>query len=268
MLFWNAISDISQGLSPAIYSYPRLFCFCALIIGYLFGLFQSAYILSKAKNIDIYSRGSGNPGTTNMFRVMGIGFGILTFVLDIVKVVAAVFLTQFIFLNLLHLPIDPIALKLYAGLGAVLGHNFPFYLRFKGGKGVAATCAVYICLGDWKLILIGLCVFVLIFLLTRYVSLASMIVVIVCMAEFLISTRIGWIHVDPKWLPDCIVIMVLFAVMVLVTHRQNIGRLIHGKESKFYFKKKPEAMNEPAAAADEAAADEAKQESASDNKND
>lgn len=242
---WTAIGDFFYGLTQDFLSIERLLMFSSLVFGYFCGLFQSAYILSKARHVDIYSKGSGNPGTTNMFRVMGVKFGILTFVLDIAKVVIAIFLTRFIFITWLHLPLDPVALKLYTGLGAVLGHNYPIYLRFKGGKGVAATCAVYICLGDWRLILIGLCVFILIFLITRYVSLASMTVCIVCLFTFLIGSLAGWIKVDPAWLLDCQIIMILFAVLVLVTHRQNIIRLVYGEESKFYFKKKKPAAAVP-----------------------
>ncbi len=244
MTIWNAIGEFFYGLSQDFLTIPRLLCLSALIIGYFFGLFQSAFILAKARNVDIYTKGSGNPGTTNMFRVMGAKFGILTFILDIAKVVIAIFLTKFIFLNWLQLPIDPIALKLYTGLGAVLGHNFPIYLRGKGGKGVAATCAVYICLGDWKLILIGLALFILIVALTRYVSLASMVVVVVSMFEFLFFTLINLTPVQDEWLIDCQVIVIIFSVLVLFTHRQNIVRLLYGEESKFSFHRKKEEPSE------------------------
>lgn len=235
MTLWNTIGECFYGLSQDFLTIPRLLCLSALIIGYFFGLFQSAFIISKARHVDIYSQGSGNPGTTNMFRVMGAGFGLLTFVLDIAKVVIAIFLTKYIFLTWLKLPIDPIALKLYTGLGAILGHNFPIYLRGKGGKGVAATCAVFICLGEWEYIVIGLAVFILIFLITRYVSLASMTVIILTMFEFLFFTLINWTYVEPGWPIDCQVIMIIFSVLVLFTHRQNIIRLLYGEESRFTF---------------------------------
>ncbi len=240
MTIWNTLGEFFYGLSQDFLSIPRLLAFSALIIGYFFGLFQSAFILSKARHVDIYSKGSGNPGTTNMFRVMGAGFGLLTFLLDIAKVVAAIFLTKYIFLTWLQLPIDPIALKLYTGLGVVLGHNFPIYLHFKGGKGVAATCAVYACLGEWKYIIVGLFVFLLIFLITRYVSLASMTVLIVLMFEFLLLTLMNWTYVESGWLIDCQVIVITFAALVLITHRQNILRLLYGEESRFSFRRKKE----------------------------
>lgn len=245
MSFWDNVGYFFNDLSAAYFSIPRLLCLCALIIGYFFGMFQSAYFISKAKHVDIYSQGSGNPGTTNMFRVMGAKAGLLTFVLDIAKVVIAIFLAQYIFLTWLKLPIDPIALKLYTGFGAVLGHNFPVYLRGKGGKGVAATCAVYICLGEWKYIVIGLAIFLIIFLVTRYVSLASMSVVTVSMFEFLFFSLMNWTYVDPDWLIDCQVIVILFAVLCLVMHRKNIIRLLYGEESRFRFRKpKPEETEE------------------------
>ena len=219
MSFWDNVGYFFNDLSAAYFSIPRLLCLCALIIGYFFGMFQSAYFISKAKHVDIYSQGSGNPGTTNMFRVMGAKAGLLTFVLDIAKVVIAIFLAQYIFLTWLKLPI--------------------------GGKGVAATCAVYICLGEWKYNVIGLAIFLIIFLVTRYVSLASMSVVTVSMFEFLFFSLMNWTYVDPDWLIDCQVIVILFAVLCLVMHRKNIIRLLYGEESRFRFRKpKPEETEE------------------------
>lgn len=238
MTIWDTIGSFFYNLSNNFISIPRLLCICAVIIGYFFGLFQSAFFISKIRHVDIYSEGSGNPGTTNMFRVMGFFPGLLTFLLDIGKVVGAIFLTQYIFLTWLNLPIDPIALKLYTGLGVVLGHNFPIYLRGKGGKGVAATCAVIVCLGEWKYIIVGVAVFLIVLLFTGYVSLASMAVVIVSMFEFLLFTLMNYTYVQPDWLVDCQVIMILFAVLVLVTHRKNIVRLLTGEESKFHIRNK------------------------------
>ncbi|MBR3242830.1 MAG: glycerol-3-phosphate acyltransferase [Parasporobacterium sp.] len=244
MTIWDTIGSFFYNLSLGYLTIPRLLCLGALVIGYFFGMFQTAYFISKLKHVDIYSEGSGNPGTTNMFRVMGVGPGIVTFVLDIGKVVAATFLTQFLFFTVFHFPVDPIALKLYTGLGAVLGHNFPVYLKGKGGKGVASTIAVIFCLGEWKYIVVWAVVFVVVFLLTRYVSFASMASIIAVMFEFLLFTLMNVTYVSSKWMIDTHVIMILLSVLVIVTHRKNIIRILYGEESKFTFRKKKEEPEE------------------------
>lgn len=109
----------------------------ALGIGYLFGLFQTGYLYGKSQGIDIRSEGSGNAGTTNSLRVLGIKAGLITFAGDLCKAILAVLLVKVLFRN--AYPDAVRILELYAGFGAVLGHNFPFYLKFKGGKGIACT---------------------------------------------------------------------------------------------------------------------------------
>ena len=109
----------------------------SLLIGYIFGLFQTAYIYGKSKGIDIRKEGSGNAGTTNSLRVLGWKAGAVTFLGDLFKAIFAVLLIKLIFTNTYADATK--VLELYAGFGSVLGHNFPFYLQFKGGKGIACT---------------------------------------------------------------------------------------------------------------------------------
>jgi len=111
----------------------RLIC---VVIGYLFGLFQTGYFYGKLKHIDIRQHGSGNAGTTNALRTLGWTAGAITFLGDCLKCVAAVAVVYWLY-GSTHDNISLLAM--YAGMGAVLGHNFPFYLKFKGGKGIAAT---------------------------------------------------------------------------------------------------------------------------------
>lgn len=238
MTFWDSIGSFFYSLSVDFISIPRLLCFCAMIIGYFFGLFQTGYFISRMKHVDIYSQGSGNPGATNMTRVMGPVWGLITFIFDVGKVVLAILVCRYVFLTWLGIPIDPIALTLYTGLGAVLGHDFPIYLQGRGGKGVASVCAVIVMIGEWKYIIVGAFVFFLVFLLTRYVSLASMLMVVITMFEFLFFTLINWTYVDPDWLVDCHVIMIILAVLTIVTHRKNIVRLLMEEEPRFRFRKK------------------------------
>ena len=115
----------------------RLVC---LLIGYIFGLFQTGYFYGKTQGVDIRKMGSGNAGSTNALRTMGIKAGMITLLGDCFKCVIAVLVVRGIY-GQSHADILPL-LSLYTGFGAVLGHNFPFYLKFKGGKGIAVTAGI------------------------------------------------------------------------------------------------------------------------------
>lgn len=240
MTLWDTIGNFFYELSLSWLTLPRMFCIAAVVIGYFFGMFQSAFLIAKTMRVDIYSQGSGNAGTTNMLRVLGPVPGILTFLFDIGKAVAAVFLVQALLLNWLQIPLDPIVVKLYTGLGVILGHNFPAYLQFRGGKGVAVTCTLFVLLGEWKYIVTGLIVFGVIFLTTRFVSLASMSVAVILAIEFIISTSEGWTYVSPAYRLDCQILVALYAALTIVMHNQNIARLIQGKEKRFSIHKSKE----------------------------
>ena len=112
----------------------RLIC---LLIGYVFGLFQTAFIYGKAHGIDIREKGSGNAGTTNTLRVFGTKAGLLVFAGDCLKCIFAVLLVRLLF-GQSHGDIIYL-LCLYTAAGAILGHNYPFYMGFRGGKGIAVT---------------------------------------------------------------------------------------------------------------------------------
>ncbi|MBR2756050.1 MAG: glycerol-3-phosphate acyltransferase [Lachnospiraceae bacterium] len=216
----------------------RLICFAGLIIGYFFGCMVAAFFVGTAKKVDIRKKGSGNLGTTNAFRTVGIGGGIATGVGDMLKVVIVVLLVYFVVVKGVKVDIDRIPLYLYTGFGAILGHDFPFYLHFKGGKGVAPSAALLIMLGDWKMIVIGVVIFFGICVLTRYVSLASLSMMTAECILFIVFLLTGLIKVSRGWYPDCIIIMVLMTLLVFWTHRENLKRLAQGKENKFSFKKK------------------------------
>lgn len=216
----------------------RLICFAGLIIGYFFGCLVAAFFVGTANKVDIRKKGSGNLGTTNAFRTVGIGGGIATGLGDMLKVVVVVLLVYFAVVKGFKVDIDRIPLYLYTGFGAILGHDFPFYLRFKGGKGVAPSAALLIMLGDWRMIVIGVLIFFGICFLTRYVSLASLTMMTVECILFIVFILTGLIKVRPGWHPDCIVIIVLMTILVFWTHRENLKRLVKGTENKFSFKKK------------------------------
>lgn len=115
----------------------RIYC---LLIGYAFGLFQTAYIYGRLHGIDIRNYGSGNAGTTNTLRVFGTKASLLVLLGDIMKCILAVVITGAAFGN--SHPDMIYLLKMYTAAGAIIGHNFPFYLKFKGGKGIAATAGL------------------------------------------------------------------------------------------------------------------------------
>lgn len=121
----------------------RLVC---VAIGYVFGLFQTGYIYGELKGTDIRQHGSGNAGATNALRTLGWKAGLITLLGDCFKCVFAVLLVRALFAGRYPDENMGVLLGMYAALGVILGHNFPFYLKFKGGKGIAATAGLYLSL--------------------------------------------------------------------------------------------------------------------------
>lgn len=210
----------------------RVIC---LAIGYVFGLFQTGYIYGKAHNIDIREHGSGNAGTTNTLRTLGWKAGAVTFIGDLAKAMLAILIAWLIFRN--RYPDYVKILEMYAGLGAVLGHNYPCYLHFKGGKGIACTSgfilAVFLPTAPICLVL-----FILAVAITRYVSLGSILVVISFYIQLVIFGQLGVFPVKPEYLPEVYVVGAVFSLLALWRHRANIKRLLSGTENKFGMSKK------------------------------
>ena len=144
-------------------------------IGYLCGMFLSGFLYGKKENVDLRKVGSGNVGTTNTMRNLGVKAGILTLIGDVCKVFMAMVIVWLIFRN--RYPDSVKVLELYAGVGCILGHDFPAYMKFKGGKGIACTGGLLI--GFCPLAVpISLGIFILVVAITRYVSLGSILGVI------------------------------------------------------------------------------------------
>ena len=208
----------------------RIIC---LIIGYAFGMIQGGYIMGRLRGVDIRKLGSGNAGTTNALRNLGLKAGLITLAVDMGKCLVAVFVTWLIFHGR-HREIMPL-LKIYTGAGVVLGHNFPFYLGFKGGKGIAASAGMIIAFGDWRLILLGVVVFFSLFLITHYVSLGSLGL----MASFLIGLAVvcfvGHLGMPLSARFEMLLIVAGLTVLAYISHRKNIGRLATGTERKTYL---------------------------------
>lgn len=212
--------------------FERLIC---IVIGYICGLFQTSYIYGRANGIDIRNYGSGNAGTTNALRTLGAKAGAVTFLGDCFKCVIAVLIVRVIFGNS-HRDIIRL-LGLYASAGAILGHNFPFYLKFKGGKGIACTAGLLVAF-DWRLTLAALTVFLIVFFVTHYVSLGSMLVYVVFVTGLVIMGQTGQFDMEKARVAEMYVVALLLAVLAFYKHRANIVRLIHGNENKTYLKKK------------------------------
>lgn len=210
----------------------------AVVVGYVFGLFQTGYIYGKLNNVDIRDFGSGNAGTTNAMRVLGKKAGIITYIGDTFKAILAGItmrlLCQFVFG--IEEPSFVFLIILYTGFGVVLGHNFPFYMGFKGGKGIAASSGVIMALADWKLIALGLLTFIAVALIFRFVSLASIVMMIGFFAEVILFGCLNMIPVTGNF-TEIIIITGLVSGLAVFRHRSNIGRLLNGTERRIGEKK-------------------------------
>lgn len=212
--------------------WERLVC---IAIGYVCGLFQTSYIYGRAHGIDIRDYGSGNAGTTNALRTLGRKAGAITFLGDCFKCVVAVLIVWLIFGKTQGENFK--LLGLYAAAGTILGHNFPFYLKFRGGKGIAATAGLLFSF-DWRLMLVALAVFLLVFFTTHYVSLGSLMVYVVFVGGLFFMGQTGQFDMEPARIYEMYGLGLFLAGLAVWKHRANIVRLIHGNENKTYLKKK------------------------------
>lgn len=210
----------------------RVIC---ILIGYVLGLFQTSYIIGRAHGIDIRDYGSGNAGTTNMLRTMGTKAGLLTFAGDCLKCILAIVLVRCLFAEN-YRDILPL-LSMYAAAGVILGHNFPFYLKFRGGKGIAATAGFVLSFHPIMSIC-GIIIFFTVFFTTHYVSLGSILVYVGILIELPILGQAGCFHMDQAHLNEMYAVAFFLAVMAFWKHRENIKRLLAKTERKTYLTKK------------------------------
>ena len=207
-----------------------------LIGGYFIGCFQSAYIFGRLfYGVDIRQHGSKNAGATNAARTFGFWPALLIFICDLLKAVVAYFAAFFIFGQ------NPI-LGLYAGVGTIIGHNWPVFLKFKGGKGAATTLALMLCI-DYRLAIVSYLVGITVFAVTKYISVTVLTVftlfpIAVWLAPIVLPNLqpAAWWSVPSS--AEAIVLLALLTIMSYFRHRQNIQRLLSGNENKFSIKKK------------------------------
>lgn len=205
-----------------------------LLAAYFLGSIPSAVWIGKSfYGVDVREKGSKNAGTTNTIRVLGLLPGLFVLGIDVFKGWLAVYLAKFFGSSLAEMNHDYLVYyQLVIGIFAVIGHALPVFARFKGGKGVATMLGVVIGLFD-KIIPLVLAVFVIVFIITHYISVSSMSAAVSFPVFY--STCSIWLHYNINTVQLCFSVVV--ALFILWTHRKNIKRLIHHEEPKFKFKK-------------------------------
>ncbi|MDD9148648.1 MULTISPECIES: glycerol-3-phosphate 1-O-acyltransferase PlsY [unclassified Sporolactobacillus] len=192
----------------------------SFIVSYLIGSISFSYLITKKiKKIDIRKTGSGNAGATNTLRVLGVGPAIGVLVLDVLKGVAAVLIAR-------SFGLADWAVAL-SGLLAIVGHDFPVYFGFKGGKGVATTIGVFFMMMPLEALIAGILAIVII-AISRFVSVGSLFFL-------LVTPVLGYILAG--YSPAVLVAVFLITLLGYYQHRENIIRLLHGKENKIGGKK-------------------------------
>jgi glycerol-3-phosphate acyltransferase PlsY len=190
-----------------------------LVEAYLFGSINSGVLVSRLlKNDDVRTKGSGNAGATNVARVYGFGFGLLTLLGDVMKTVIAALIGKWIMGDVG---------QTIACVGCLIGHAWPVFFQFKGGKAVSVGAGIIAVL-DWRVLVLAVSLFLIIVVITRYVSLGSMCAAISFPILLAIMSH-------PQWYEEALAVWV--ACMVVFLHRANIKRLLSHSESKFVIKK-------------------------------
>lgn len=210
-----------------------LYSVSALLAAYLFGSVPSAVWIGQAfYGIDVREYGSGNAGATNTFRVLGVKAGIAVMIIDILKGYTATNLAYFIGLSVTgpQHSIPYVNYQLALGITAVMGHLFPVFAGFRGGKGVATLFGMVLAV-HFDAALLCITIFLLVLLISKYVSLSSIA------AGFSFPLSIIFVFHSP--LRSIVLYGMCICVLILVTHQKNIERLLRGKESKVnIFRKK------------------------------
>ena len=210
----------------------RVIC---LIIGYLCGLFQTGVIYGKLNNFDLRKSGSGNSGMTNAIRTRGWKAGIIVFLGDSLKCVLAVVI---VWLAFKESHPDMVKLfELYAALGVIMGNNFPFYLKFKGGKGIA--CSVGMVFSTFVFMVpISAALFFATVVPTGFISIGSLMIISSFLAQVIVFGQLGMLNIASACLPEVYIVVAIITAIGYIRHKDNIKRLATGTEKKFINKKK------------------------------
>ncbi len=201
-----------------------------IIISYLIGGIPFGYLIAVTKGIDIRAQGSGNIGATNVSRVLGRKYGLIIFVLDMFKGFVVVFFVPLLFSGIKFPTTSGSLLVILCGFSAVLGHAFPVYLKFKGGKAVATSFGIFVWLAPIA-ITISFGAWITTVLVSRYVSLGSMVGTLVLVGVII------WVEDSPFGDNRYITYLsVAIAILVVTKHTSNIKRIISGTEKKVFSK--------------------------------
>jgi glycerol-3-phosphate acyltransferase PlsY len=200
----------------------------SIVAGYVLGSVPFGLLAGKLKGVDVREHGSRNIGATNVWRVCGAKFGFPVFLLDAGKGVAAVLLARWLAARFVG---DPAWASIAGAVACILGHSFPVWLKFKGGKGVATSLGALLTMLPYEG-LAAFAVWVLVFLASRYVSLAS-IVAAAALSVFAVAAQ--WMNWGRGW--PYAGFAIFAGVLVIVRHKSNIQRLLAGTESRFGKKK-------------------------------
>ncbi len=193
-----------------------------LICGYGFGCISTGYIVGKINHVDIRNYGSGNIGTTNTMRTLGKKAGAITYVGDVAKAMIPMLVARLVIFR--DVPYAEL-LGLYVGLGVAVGHNFPFWLHFKGGKGIAVTSGV-MAAHDPLAIPLYLISFIISVAVTKYVSVGSLVIVTI------FPIWIGIMDHNKDYFVHTLIVSLVFTGLAYFRHKQNIIRIINGNENK------------------------------------
>jgi len=213
-----------------------------VILSYLIGSIPNSILISRAvSGIDIRKHGSGNAGGTNVMRVLGWKYGLLVIILDALKGAIAVVIISRLFYGPLPFenvsPFDDFTLvQIIAGISAVIGHIWTVFAEFKGGKGIATALGMLLTLVTIDM-LIAVGIFTLVVLISRYVSLGSIIAAMSVPATLFIRENL--FHVDIPGYSTLFPFIIGVTVLVIFTHRKNLVRIFNGNENKINFRKKP-----------------------------
>lgn len=198
-----------------------------LLFGYLFGCFSTGYFIGKINKVDITKYGSKSSGTTNALRTLGAKAALFTLIGDMIKAIIPVLLVKHVIFSTNE---HVLLFALYTGLGVVIGHNYPVFLKFRGGKGIASTGGTMVAF-DPFIIPFALPIFAVSIAITRYVSVGSLLISIF-FPIWIIIRNPGNIHM--------LLVGFVFTLLAFIKHRENIKRILNGTENKLGQKVKIE----------------------------
>jgi glycerol-3-phosphate acyltransferase PlsY len=207
----------------------RVLC---ILAGYVFGCIQSGYFYGKNRKMDIRDYGSHSTGATNVLRVLGLKAGLTVFICDFLKGFLPCLAVRFIFAGK---PDIMLLMAMWTAFGVVLGHDFPFWLGFRGGKGISATCGVMFAI-DPLTACLCLLLFFIVVKLSKFVSLGSILAMVLLGILLVVNCAIGHYGVGETVRTEFFLLSVLIPGLAIFRHRANIKRIAAGKENRLDLK--------------------------------